>query len=174
MAGHTEGGGQLLWPVARVVPSTGGSGGGRTAEGPVHGQEDGATIAREQSGLIAKQRRRPDGAGAAQRRGGGSRTRSEDGGDATTRGAGIRTRSKGGGAVRATGRECAWSREGGASDAGGGRAEERGRGRGCVRRLSVVCLLLNRGRSVCRPTGRLYIFDSPSSTRGKVALTRAE
>ena len=32
-------GGQLLWPIAsRVVPSTGGSGGGRAAEGPVSRQ----------------------------------------------------------------------------------------------------------------------------------------
>ena len=64
---------------------------------------------------------------------------------------------------------------GGARAARGGGGERRsGEAGGGVRRLSVVCPLLNRGGSVCRPTGRLYIFDFPSSTRGKVAPTRAE
>ena len=68
-----------------------------------------------------------------------------------------------------------------AEQGGGGRGRRGGVGErrsgeaeGGARRLSVVCPLLNRGGGVCRPTGRLYIFDFPSSTRGKVAPTRAE
>ena len=121
---------------------------GRARAAACFGLGDGATVAREQSGLIAKRRRRPDGAGAAQRRGGGSRTRSEDGGDATTRGAGIRNRNEGGGAARAAGRECARSRGGGAGGAGGWASGGAGK-RKAVCGVSALCALSSTGEGAC-------------------------
>ena len=85
-------------------------------------------------------------------------------------------RAVAGGAVWAAGRGCVWSGEEGrrrrSKACGRGKG---GRGGGMCGVSEVYALSsTEEAGSVCRPAGRLYIFDFPSSTRGKVAPTRAE